>query len=63
MEVVKWGNSLAVRLPDQSIEDLGLREGDLVDLVPIACRTTVGIAKDTEREAALSRMQYLRWNT
>lgn len=32
MQVVKWGNSLAVRLPSDLVRKLGLKEGDRVDL-------------------------------
>jgi antitoxin MazE len=28
MQVSKWGNSLAVRLPKKLVDDLGLAEGD-----------------------------------
>ena len=33
MQVAKWGNSLAVRLPAELVRELGLKEGDLIDLV------------------------------
>lgn len=33
MQVAKWGNSLAVRLPAELVRALGLREGDQIDLV------------------------------
>ena len=33
MQVAKWGNSLAVRLPADLVRELGLKEGDQVDLV------------------------------
>lgn len=33
MQVAKWGNSLAVRLPADLVWELGLKEGDQVDLV------------------------------
>ena len=33
MLVAKWGNSLAVRLPASIVRELGLREGDRIDLV------------------------------
>jgi antitoxin MazE len=33
MHVAKWGNSLAVRLPAELVRELGLREGDQIDLV------------------------------
>ena len=32
MQVAKWGNSLAVRLPADLVRDLGLKEGDQIDL-------------------------------
>lgn len=32
MQVAKWGNSLAVRLPAELVRELGLREGDEVSL-------------------------------
>ena len=33
MQVSKWGNSLAVRLPAGLVRELGLKEGDQIDLV------------------------------
>lgn len=33
MQVAKWGNSLAVRLPSGLVRELGLKEGDQIDLV------------------------------
>jgi antitoxin MazE len=32
MQVAKWGNSLAVRLPAAVVEALGLRPGDNIDI-------------------------------
>lgn len=32
MQIAKWGNSLAVRLPAELVRQLGLREGDQVEL-------------------------------
>lgn len=34
MRIAKWGNSLAVRLPARLVRDLGLKEGDRIDLQP-----------------------------
>ncbi|ETX29065.1 AbrB/MazE/SpoVT family DNA-binding domain-containing protein [Roseivivax isoporae] len=34
MQIAKWGNSLAVRLPADLVRHLGLKEGDRIDLVP-----------------------------
>ena len=33
MQVAKWGNSLAVRLPAELVRKLGLKEGDQIDPV------------------------------
>jgi antitoxin MazE len=32
MQVAKWGNSLAVRLPAAVVEALGLKEGDDIEI-------------------------------
>lgn len=32
MQIAKWGNSLAVRLPRRLVRELGLREGDQVSV-------------------------------
>jgi antitoxin MazE len=32
MQIAKWGNSLAVRLPAAVVETLGLKEGDDIEI-------------------------------
>jgi antitoxin MazE len=32
MQVAKWGNSLAIRLPKDVVKRMGLKEGDQVDI-------------------------------
>jgi antitoxin component of MazEF toxin-antitoxin module len=32
MKVAKWGNALAIRLPIAVVRELGLKEGDQVDI-------------------------------
>ncbi len=32
MQIAKWGNSLAVRIPADVVRSLGLKEGDTVEL-------------------------------
>ncbi len=34
LQVGKWGNSLAVRLPAEIVRDFGLREGQVVEMTP-----------------------------
>jgi antitoxin MazE len=41
MQVSKWGNSLAVRLPKKLVEKLGLAEGDDVDVTAADAQTIV----------------------
>lgn len=59
MQVAKWGNSLAVRLPAAVVEALGLKEGDSIEIV-IAGERRFEIARDTAREDGLVRLRQLR---
>jgi antitoxin MazE len=56
MQVSKWGNSLAIRLPVAVVEALKLKEGDDVE-VRIAGARTFDIARDRGRERALARIR------
>jgi len=38
MQVSKWGNSLAVRLPAAVVDTLGLKEGDDIEIVVSGAR-------------------------
>ena len=59
MQVAKWGNSLAVRLPKAVVEALGLKEGDDIE-ISIAGMRRFEIARDTTREEALARLRELK---
>ena len=59
MQVGKWGNSLAIRLPAAVVELLGLKEGDEVE-IEIAGDRTLRVERDRTREAALERLRALR---
>ena len=61
MQVAKWGNSLAVRLPKKLVDALGLKEGDEVELTPQAKHGRIGVARDTAREEALKRLVASNW--
>ena len=60
MQVAKWGNSLAVRLPKKLVDQLGLKEGDKLELVS-AQKRTVAVARDNAREEALKRLLATNW--
>ena len=59
MQVSKWGNSLAVRLPSQLVEALKLKEGDQIE-IRIADRREFEVRRDPTRQRALDRLRRLR---
>jgi antitoxin MazE len=59
MQVAKWGNSLAVRLPAAVVEALGLQEGDRIE-IRIAGKRKFEIARDRSAEKAIERIRRLR---
>ena len=59
MQVSKWGNSLAIRLPAAVVEALDLKEGDEVE-VRVVGERDFDIARDRSRERALKRIRALR---
>lgn len=59
MQVGKWGNSLAVRLPASVVEMLGLKEGDEVE-IEIAGERTFKVGRDRSRERALEQLKALQ---
>jgi antitoxin MazE len=59
MQVAKWGNSLAVRLPSTVVEALNLKEGDEID-IRVAGERAFDIDRDRSRERALQRIKALR---
>jgi antitoxin MazE len=61
MQVSKWGNSLAVRLPKALVDKLNLAEGDEIDLVASA-PDKIAVAKIDRRAAFLEAMQQFRWS-
>jgi antitoxin MazE len=59
MQVGKWGNSLAVRLPQSVVEALELKEGDEIEIV-VAGTRRFEIARDRSREEALAQLKALK---
>ena len=60
MQVSKWGNSLAIRLPAAVVEVLGLKEGDQVE-VEVASARTLGVQRsDAGNREALARLRKYR---
>jgi antitoxin MazE len=61
MQVGKWGNSLAVRLPTAVVEGLGLKEGDEIQ-IEIAGTRTFKVQRDRSREDALAKLKAMNWS-
>lgn len=59
MQVSRWGNSLAIRLPAAVVEALGLREGDDVTLYA-AGRRALEIDKTHGAKELLVRLRRFR---
>jgi antitoxin MazE len=59
MQVAKWGNSLAVRLPAAVVEALDLKEGDQIE-IRIAGEREFEVKRDRTKEKALARLRKLR---
>jgi antitoxin MazE len=61
MQVSKWGNSLAVRLPKKLVEDMGLVPGDELAIVE-ASKERIAVEKIDRRAEFLRQMKEFRWS-
>jgi antitoxin MazE len=59
LQVAKWGNSLAIRLPASVVEALQLKAGDEVE-VHVAGERAFDVDRDRSRERALARIRAFR---
>jgi antitoxin MazE len=59
MQVAKWGNSLAVRLPSAVVETLGLKEGDQIEITVAGARA-FEVAKTPATDEILARLRTYR---
>ncbi|HEY0797446.1 MAG TPA: AbrB/MazE/SpoVT family DNA-binding domain-containing protein [Acidisarcina sp.] len=58
MQVSKWGNSLAIRLPVAIVEALNLKEGEQIE-IRIAGEREFEVGRDPRRKAALETLRRL----
>jgi len=61
VQVSKWGNSLAVRLPAVVVEALDLKEGDEIE-ISIAGKRDFKVARDRSKERALDQLRQMKWS-
>jgi antitoxin MazE len=59
MQIAKWGNSLAVRLPTAVVQVLDLKAGDHID-IHVANERTFAIAKTPTKAELIARLRSLR---
>ena len=59
MQVAKWGNSLAVRLPAAVVDALELKEGDQIE-IRVASDREFEVRRDRSRQKAMDRLRRLR---
>ena len=58
MQVAKWGNSLAVRIPAKQVERLDLKDGDEVEVLETECG--IEFRKKLTREEAIKSLRKFR---
>ena len=59
MQVSKWGNSLAIRIPIAVVEALGIQEGDDIE-VDVVGERAIQIQRTPSAEEMLSRLRGFR---
>lgn len=59
MQVAKWGNGLAVRLPASVVEALELKAGDQID-IQVAGDRAFEVSRASSRADLLARLQKYR---
>jgi antitoxin MazE len=59
MQVAKWGNSLAIRLPAAIVEVLALKEGDEIE-ISVADERKFEVSRKPDREELAKRLRDFR---
>ncbi len=59
MQVAKWGNSLAVRLPAAVVKALNLHEGDDIE-IHVEGERSMTVARKPDREGLIERLRAFR---
>ncbi len=59
MQIAKWGNSLAVRLPATVVKALRLKEGDEIE-IHVAGARQFSVARKPGRDELLKRLRAFR---
>lgn len=60
MKVAKWGNSLAIRIPSEVVEKLGLKADDEAE-VRVTGGDSFEVVRDRRRQLAIEKMRSMRF--
>ncbi len=60
MRMSKWGNSLAIRIPAEVVEKLGLRAGEEAD-IRITGEDSFEVVRNMKRQQAIDKMRATRF--
>lgn len=61
MQIFKWGNSLAVRLPAALVKALNLKAGDDIE-ISVAGKNDFRVARDRSKQKALEQLRQMKWS-
>ena len=59
MQIAKWGNSLAIRLPARMVQELGLKAGDEIEITAADARH-FEVQRRRDPEEILERLRTFR---
>ena len=59
MQISKWGNSLAIRIPSSVVKALELHEGDDIEVL-VADEREFHLKKKPDHKALLTRLRHFR---
>ncbi len=60
MKIARWGNSLAVRLPAETVRNLDLKEGDSVEITLKRGGEQLDLGFEERRQRAVERMRAMQ---
>ena len=60
MKVAKWGNSLAIRIPSEVVEKLGLKPDEEAE-VRVTGDDSFEVVRDRRRQRAIEKMKSIRF--
>lgn len=60
MKVAKWGNSIAVRIPSDVVEKLGISPNEEVE-IRVTGENSFEVRRDTRRQEAIEKLRSMRF--